>query len=217
MPFASVFLQSMATGRKVLFDGVLSVSYSHSLRVSTDTDETAGTDFVSGARSVPDRLILAVAASDVNRGETNASQLLLSSLISLKDTMTLLRAVTPLRSYENMLLTDISVARDEESPFGWQGTLTLTKTNPEIIASRPAQEKAAAQTAPKKTSDNSSTKTNQGTTTAQTVSNTPDSAVGAIGQAVADALSASLQTSSPFERLLENAGIKVSNRYMTTY
>ena len=61
--------------------------------------------------------------------------------------------ITDLRTYLNMLLTDITVTRDETNPSGWSGVLAFQEVT------------ATASTAdPIKTNNNTSTTSNKGNT-----------------------------------------------------
>lgn len=135
-------------GIRLSFDGVLSVTHSLSLKVSTDTDETAGTDYVNSARNQPDTVTLTVIASDVNSPVRDWSKSLLRALARVKEYRHLCRVVTGIRGYDDMLLTDLSVTQDESRPYGWTGTLTFTHAGPAAAAA--------------KTDDNSSTRTPAG-------------------------------------------------------
>ena len=119
-----------AYSRKYTFDGVVSVSHTLSLKVSTDTDASEDSDYVNNARNEPDVVTLSVVASDAAAGAGGASVRALRELAEIKEKRRLCRVVTRLRTSDNMLLTDLSVLQDETCPCGWTGTLTFTRTNP---------------------------------------------------------------------------------------
>ena len=77
---SSAYVLVKEPGIRLSFDGVLSVTHSLSLKVSTDTDETAGTDYVNSARNQPDTVTLTVIASDVNSPVRDWSKSLLRAL-----------------------------------------------------------------------------------------------------------------------------------------
>ncbi len=146
---STAYIKVKSTGKKYVFDGVVSIAHALTLKVSTDSDSSTGSDYVNNARNEPDVVTLAVVASDVN----SASQHQLRDLAEIKEQRLLCRVVTNLRTYKNMLLTDLSILQDETCPCGWSGTLTFTQTNPEAT---PAG----------KPNDNSSTPTSTGNTAA---------------------------------------------------
>ncbi len=148
---STAYIKVKSTGKKYTFDGVVSIAHALTVKVSTDSDSSTGSDYVNNARNEPDVVTLAVVASDVN----SASQNRLRDLAEIKEQRLLCKVVTNLRTYKNMLLTDLSVLQDETCPCGWSGTLTFTQTNPEAT---PAG----------KPNDNSSTPASTGTTTGNT-------------------------------------------------
>ena len=120
---STAYIKVKETGKKYTFDGVVSIAHALTLKVSTDSDSSSGTDFVNNARNEPDVVTLAVVASDVN----SAGQGQLRELAEIKEKRLLCKVVTNLRTYKNMLLTDLSVLQDENCPCGWSGTLTFTQ------------------------------------------------------------------------------------------
>ena len=144
---AYVLVKSL--GYKYSFDGVTSTAHSLSLKISTDNDSSSYADTVNNARNEPDVVTLSVVASDNNVAVRDWSMQTLRSLARIKENRYLCKVVTNLRTYDNMLLSAISVLQDETCPEGWTGTLTFTHTEP------------AAATA--KTSDQSSTPKATGT------------------------------------------------------
>ncbi len=148
MPASTAYILVRDRGWKYTFDGVISIAYAMSMNVQKETDSSLGTDYINSARNEPDVVTLSVAASDVNSGVENWSAQMLESLAAIKEKRALCRVVTSLRSYDSMLLTDISVLQDETCPCGWVGTLTFTR------AEVPAGER--------KTDDNASTPVNSG-------------------------------------------------------
>lgn len=146
---STAYIKVKSTGKKYTFDGVVSIAHALTLKISTDSDSSTGSDYVNNARNEPDVVTLAVVASDVN----SASQNQLRELAEIKEQRLICKVVTNLRTYKNMLLTDLSILQDETCPCGWSGTLTFTQTNQE--------------TAPGgNPNDNSSTPTSTGNTAA---------------------------------------------------
>ena len=126
-------------GYRYTFDGVTSVSHSLNLKVATDGDSQAGTDWVNNARNEPDVVTLSVAASDTHVPMAGWSRQTFASLAQVKEYRLLCQVYTGLRTYDNMLLTALSVQQDETCPDGWVGTLTFTRAG-EGTAADPAAE-----------------------------------------------------------------------------
>ena len=153
---AYIILQNL--GYRYSFDGVTSISHALSLKVATDSDSDEDGDYVNHAKNEPDVLTLSVVASDANTAVIGWSRQTMTSLCQIKEMRLLCRVVTSLRTYENMLLTALSVQQDENCPEGWTGTLTFTYAGP----AAPAQ--AAA-----KTEDYSSAPVSSGSSSAKSV------------------------------------------------
>ena len=153
MPTSTAYLlirPKSGKSRKITFDGVVSISYSLTLKLSKESEASEGADTVNNARNEPDVVTLSVVASDAGSGVSGGAEGLLRSLTEIKEKRELCEVVTRLRSNSNMLLTELSVLRDETCPYGWTGTLTFTQTNPPKKA--------------KKEEDRSSTQVHKGTT-----------------------------------------------------
>ena len=134
---STAYIKVKSTGEKFYFDGVASVSHALTLKVSTDSDSSTGSDYVNNARNEPDVVTLSVIASDVVFPEKNKAKASFRDLAEIKEKRLLCRVVTNLRSYKNMLLTDLSVLQDETTPCGWSGTLTFTHTDPPTSGGKP--------------------------------------------------------------------------------
>ena len=146
----TVYLLNQASGEKISFDGVLSISHSLTLKLSTDAEgEEASSDTVNGARNEPDVVTLTILTSDAASDAKNHSAALFHALAAAKKARCLLKLVTRTRTYDNMLLSSLDLTEDETTPYGWHGTLTLTRVSP---------------TTRKKQDDRSSTPDSPGTT-----------------------------------------------------
>ena len=176
---SSVSVKLPSYGYTYTFTGVLSIKHEYSLKLQTDSDSAAGEDYINGARNQPDKVILSVVETDIGHMEGWADRML-QAMESVKRTRTLCSVVTSARTYTNMLLSDLTVTVDENSPSGWKGTLTFTQY---VRSSSSA-----------KTSNKSSTTTHTGSTaTVRTVSSQ----------------SGSSGTSSPLQQMLERAGVSL--------
>ncbi len=155
MATSTAYILLRDRGWKYTFDGVTSIAHSLTLKVEKDSDSSLGSDYINNARNEPDIVTLSVVASDVNSQLEDWSGQMIRSLAAIKENRILCQVVTSLRSYDNMLLTEMSILQDETCPCGWMGTLTFTKAE-------------ATGTAAAKTDDNASTPANSGNTAGHT-------------------------------------------------
>ena len=110
--------------------------------------------------------------------------------------------VTPHHTYDDMLLSALTVTQDEEHPDGWTGNIAFTEYIPVVALSET------------KTNDNSSTPKNIGSVAPpKTVSGTAVNIPQAAGSGAASGVGAivtgfiSLQSGSTLEQKLSRAGI----------
>ncbi len=134
------------------FSGVISVTHDLSLKVFEKADATELGSYVNGAKNQPDRVTLSVLETDAAYSAAGWSARMLDILESVKRNRLLCKVVTPHHTYDDMLLTGISVTQSEEHPDGWAGDLTFTEYIPLAILGET------------KTDDNASTPTNTGST-----------------------------------------------------
>ena len=155
---SSVQIQIPSYGFTYTFSGVISIQHAFSLKIRTESESAAGTDYVNGARNQPDRVILTVLESDVGHLSGWADRML-QAMESLKRTRTLCNIVTSAKTYSAMLLSEFTATVDETSQSGWQGVLTFVQYVPPAV--------------PEKTNDNASAVTHTGSAgPVQTVSGT---------------------------------------------
>ena len=129
MATSTAYILVKQLGYKYSFDGVTSISHAMSLKISTDSDSWDGSDYVNNARNEPDVVTLSVVASDASTPVLGWSRQMLTSLAQIKEYRMLCRVVTSLRTYDNMLLSALSVQQDDTCPDGWTGTLTFTRAD----------------------------------------------------------------------------------------
>ena len=153
------YIYNPAKQQTITFDGITEISHALSLKVETDADNAAGTDYINNAKHEPDRVSLNVVMSGCHDPSANSNRVvnILSDLVALKESRTLCQVITDLRTYLNMLLTDITVTRDETNPSGWSGVLAFQ----EVTAT-------ASTAAPTKMNNNTSTTSNKGNTNTKT-------------------------------------------------
>ena len=142
--------------KTISFDGITEISHSLSLKVETDADNAKGADYINNARHEPDHVTLSVIMSESRDTSLGSNRVrdTLSDLITLKESRSLCQVITDLRTYTGMLLTDITVTRDDTTPSGWSGTLSFQE----------ATATTAATNTSTKTNNNTSTSSNKGTT-----------------------------------------------------
>ena len=74
------------------------------------------------------QVTLTVAESDAMR-QDGWSARMIAALEGIKMGRYLCTLVTPMKTYDNMVLTDFTAVQDEYSQSGWSGTPTFTKTS----------------------------------------------------------------------------------------
>ena len=153
------YIYDPAKQQTITFDGITEISHALSLKVETDADNAKGTDYINNAKHEPDRVTLNVIMSGCHDPSANSNRVVntLSDLVALKESRTLCQVITDLRTYLNMLLTDITITRDETNPSGWSGVLAFQ----EVTAT-------ASTAAPTKMNNNTSTTSNKGNTNTKT-------------------------------------------------
>ena len=198
MPSSSAYITVKPYNQTCHFTGVISVTHSLSLKVFETSDATELGSFVNGAKNQPDKVTLSVIETDAAHSAAGCAARMLDFLSAVKRDRLLCRVVTPHHTYDDMLLSGISVTQDEEHPDGWSGDITFTEYIP-LVALSDA-----------KTDDNSSAAKNTGSAApAKTVSGMADAlaagVVAGTGTLVAGYLS--LQSGSTLEQKLSRAGI----------
>ena len=192
------------------FTGVISVTHSLSLKVFEKADATELGSFVNGAKNQPDKVTLSVIETDAAHSAAGWASRMLDVLEAIKRNRYLCKVVTPHHTYDDMLLTGISVTQDEEHPDGWSGDITFTEYIPIVVLGET------------KTENNASTPKNTGSTApAKTVSGNATEVGKAIASAVAAGANAlvtgflALQSGSTLEQKIARAGISTDQiRYI---
>ena len=146
-------------------------------------------------------MTLSVLETDAAHFAAGWATRMLDILYTVKRDRLLCRVVTPHHTYDDMLLTAVSVTQDEEHPDGWSGDITFTEYIPVV---------ALQET---KTENNSSTAKNTGSTAPPKTVSGAAGAVGAVASGVAAGVGSivtgflSLQSGSTLEQKLSRAGI----------
>jgi len=153
---AYIHIQGFPAGQYTwYFTGVTAITHNLSLNITTDS--SYGTDRINGAQNAPDVVTLSVIETDAAR-MPGWSAAMLAAMRSLKKNRWLLKLVTSMDTYRDMLLSDVRVTQDEENQYGWSGDLVFTQYIPVAAAGAT------------KSFNNSSTTTNTGSTDARSVS-----------------------------------------------
>ena len=108
------------------FSGVTSIRHSLTLKIAQDTDSTEGQDYVNGARVQPNKLTLSVIESEAGSYAARPSDML-EALDRVRRARVLCTVTVSGKVYDNMLLSDLTVVQDDQTPCGWTGTLTFTQ------------------------------------------------------------------------------------------
>ena len=177
---SSTWLRLIATGSEIHFSAVTQLRHSLSLKVATDTDSKEATDYLNGARKQPAKLTLSLMETDAGHPKGWAARIA-QNLEACRASRALLQVFTPIRTYNNMLLSDLVILQEEGSPDSWTGTATFTEADEAIAATA-------------KVNDNSSAVADTGAAPAKTVAGKADNGDKA---------------ESPLKQLLQKAGISI--------
>ena len=123
-----VFIRVPRYDYEYRFTGVTQIRHSMTVKTATDTDSESEEDYINGARNQPNKVTLTVMETDITQSAGWASRMM-NALEAVKRSREVCQVITPLRAYDNMLLTDFTVTQDETTPYGWSGTLVFTETN----------------------------------------------------------------------------------------
>ncbi len=191
---SSTWLRLIATGSEIHFSAVTQLRHSLSLKVATDTDSSKATDYLNGARKQPAKLTLSLMETDTGHPKGWAARIA-QNLEACRASRALLQVFTPIRTYNNMLLSDLVILQEEGSPDSWTGTATFTEADEAIAATA-------------KPNDNSSAVTDTGAAPAKTVSSGQSSGSDG-GGSNSSSLSEKKVYESPLKQLLQKAGISI--------
>ena len=191
---SSTWLRLIATGSEIHFSAVTQLRHSLSLKVATDTDSSEATDYLNGARKQPAKLTLSLMETDAGHPKGWAARIA-QNLEACRASRALLQVFTPIRTYNNMLLSDLVILQEEGSPDSWTGTATFTEADEAITATA-------------KPNDNSSAVTDTGAASAKTVSSGASSVSGGGGSNSASSSEKKVYE-SPLKQLLQKAGISL--------
>ena len=136
-----------AYGYEYRFCGVTSVRHTLSLQLASDAGSATESGFVNGAKPQPDKVTLSVVETDLEQSGRAAR--MIEALDAVRRSRALCRVITSVRTYDNMLLSEITATQDETNPHGWSGTLTFTRAaavtwNPKAAAAGTSASRAAS-------------------------------------------------------------------------
>ena len=201
MAQSSAYIQVKETGTSYHFTGVTEIVHHLSLKIFDKADVTEVASFVNGAKNDPDRVTLSVIETDAAHSAQGWAARMMDILYSVKRQRMLCRVVTPQKTYEDMLLSEISATHNAENPDGWSGDLTFTEYIPLAVLGETKEE------------DNASTPKNTGSAappnkvtaaavfekTAQAVSNTAALVTGFASLGVGSTLAQKLASAGLLE------------------
>ena len=128
---SSAYILIQSNGYKYTFDGVTGITHTLTLSLASGSDADESSDYIHSAKNEPDTVTLNVVTSDVHGSPQDWSRSMMAAFASMKENRLLCTVATPIRTYTDMLLTDLTVVQDDTTPCGWTGSLTFTHTTPD--------------------------------------------------------------------------------------
>lgn len=115
-----------------MFDGVTKMAHNLSLKCEEEPDDKKKAEYLNNAKNEPNKVVLDATMSDVYTTESSLtnkdnprSKSAFGVLVELKESRRTVQVITPLRTYNNMLLVGITVEQDDTIHYGWAGQLTF--------------------------------------------------------------------------------------------
>ena len=125
---SSIYIRLVQTGSEIHFSGVTQVRHSLSLKVATDTDDIDTSDYVNGARKQPAKVTLSLVETDIGHSKGYAARIA-QNLEAARASRTVIQVITPVKIYNNMILSDLVILEEEGKPDAWSGTATFTEVD----------------------------------------------------------------------------------------
>ena len=133
MPQSSAYIVVKEQGTALHFTGVMEIVHHLSLKIFDKADVTEVASFVNGAKNDPDRVTLSVVETDAAHSAQGWAARMMDILYSVKRNRMLCRVITPQKTYEDMLLSEINATHNAENPDGWSGEISFTEYIPMAI------------------------------------------------------------------------------------
>ena len=133
MPQSSAYIIIREQGTALRFTGVTEITHRLGLKIFDKADVTEAASFVNGAKNEPDRVTLSVIETDAAHAAEGWSARMLEILYSVKRNRMLCCVCTPQKTYEDMLLSEISATHSAETPDGWSGDISFTEYIPMAV------------------------------------------------------------------------------------
>ncbi len=133
MPQSSAHVPVKETAVSYHFTGITEIHHHLSLKIFDKADVTEVASFVNGAKNEPDRVTLSVIETDAAHSADGWAARMLDILYSVKRNRMLCRVITPQKTYEDMLLSEISATHNVESPDGWSGDISFMEYIPMAV------------------------------------------------------------------------------------
>ena len=133
MPRSLAYIVVREQGTTLHFTGITEITHRLGLKIFDKADVIEAASFVNGAKNEPDRVTLSVIETDAAHAAEGWSARMLDILYSIKRNRMLCRVCTPQKTYEDMLLSEISATHNAESPDGWSGDISFTEYIPMAV------------------------------------------------------------------------------------
>ena len=116
-----------------MFDGVIKVNHTMTLKIEEEPDEKKASQYVNNAKNESNKVTFDIIMSDVytdrndlTKRAENRSESALTVLNALKRDRVLLDVITNLMTYKNMLLAGITLTQDDGTThYGFYGQLVF--------------------------------------------------------------------------------------------
>ena len=133
IPEQPVYLYDPETEKTYYFDGVIKIDHSVQLKIEDDPSNIKKkSEYVNNAKNEPDEVKIEIAMSNVyattgdlpgHSGDRLKNAF--AALDGLKQACKLLKVVTSLKTYSDMLIKVLQVTQAEGNADGWNGEITL--------------------------------------------------------------------------------------------
>lgn len=133
IPEQPIYLYDPDTGATYYFDGVIKIEHAVQLKIEDDPSNIKkAEEYTNNAKNEPDEVKIEIAMSNVyaTTGDLpgrsgDRLKNAFSVLDELKTSRKLLKVITSLKTYSDMLIKSLAVTQAEGNADGWSGELTL--------------------------------------------------------------------------------------------
>ena len=129
----AMYIYCKDRGETYMFDGVIKVNHTMTLKIEEEPDEKKASQYVNNAKNESNKVTFDIIMSDVytdrndlTKRAENRSESALTVLNALKRDRVLLDVITNLMTYKNMLLAGITLTQDDGTThYGFYGQLVF--------------------------------------------------------------------------------------------